>query len=101
MNAICNYKKVMDERRGYAKPYSSTLIGNENDEKSIETLAATVTKSFSISQRFYKLHAKLLKEKTLTVADVNVKIGTIKQKFSFEKTVQIIRNGFEKIQTTK
>lgn len=97
INAICNYKKVMDERRGYAKPYSSTLIGNENDEKSIETLAATVTKGFSISQRFYKLHARLLKEKMITAADVNVKIGNIKQKFSFEKTVQIIRNGFKKI----
>ncbi len=97
INAICNYKKVMDEQRGYMQPYSSTLIGNENDEKSIETLALTVTKYFSISQRFYKLHARLLKEKTITPADINVPIGNIKQKFSFEKTVDIVRNGFKKV----
>jgi oligoendopeptidase F len=97
INAIVNYKKVLDEARGYEKPYSSTLIGNENDEESIEALASIVTKNFSISNRFYKLHAKLLGDKKITVADVNSKIGQIKQKFSFEKTVNLIQEGFSKI----
>ena len=54
INAIYNYKKVVDERRGYKKPYSSTVLGYENDEESVELLISLVTKYFSISQRFYK-----------------------------------------------
>jgi oligoendopeptidase F len=97
MNAIVNFKKVIDERRGHTKPYSSVLLSNENDEKSIEALASSVAKYFSVSHQFYKLHAKLLKEKTLQVADVRVQVGKIKQEFTFEKSVEIVRNGFKKI----
>lgn len=97
LNAIINYKKVLDEQKGFKKPYSSILLSNENDEKSIETLVDIVTKNFSISQRFYKLHAKLLKEKFITVADTKSKIGEIKQKFSFEDSIKIVRNSFSKV----
>lgn len=94
LNAIVNYKKIIDEQKGFKKPYSSTLLSNENDEKSIETLATTVTKHFSISHKFYKLHAKLLKEPFLTVPDAKAKIGNIKQKFSLQKSSAIIRKSF-------
>lgn len=97
MNAIVNFKKVVDEKRGYTKPYTSILLDNENDEKSIEALAEIVTKNFSVGHKFYKLHAKLLKEKTLHLSDVRVQIGKIKQEFTYEKSVEIIRNGFKKV----
>lgn len=97
LNAIINYKKVLDEQKGFKKPYSSVLLSNENDEKSIETLVDIVTKNFSISQRFYKLHAKLLKEKFITTADTKSKIGNIKQKFSFDDSVKIVRNSFNRV----
>lgn len=97
INAICNYKKVVDQKRGFKKPYSATLLGNENDEKSIENLAKIVTKNFPIVHRFYRLHKKLLKLDQLTQADVGAKIGVIKKDFSFEKTVELVRGGFAKI----
>ncbi len=97
INAICNYKKVLDEKRGYKEPYSASVIGNENTEKEIELLASVVTKYFSISHRFYKLHAKLLKEKTITRADASAKIGEIKKKFNFPEMVKVINNAFEKV----
>jgi oligoendopeptidase F len=97
LNALCLYKKVIDTKRGYKEPYSSALLSNENEEKSIETLAKTVTKYFPICHRFYRLHKKLLKLDVLTPADVGVKIDSINKDFSFEKTAEIVKNGFSKI----
>jgi oligoendopeptidase F len=94
INAIYNYKKILDERRGYKKSYSSTVLSYENDEKVVEMLIDLVTKHFSTSRRFYKLHAKLLKEDKITYADRSVSIGKIKKKFDFNTTVSIVREIF-------
>jgi oligoendopeptidase F len=97
INAVYNYKKILDERRGYGKPYSSTVLAYENDEKTIEMLVNLVTEYFSISKRFYKLHAKLLKEEKITYADRSVTIGKIKKNFDFDASVSIVRDVFNKI----
>lgn len=97
INAVYNYKKILDERRGYSKPYSATVISYENDEKTVENLLALVTKKFSISHRFYKIHAKIIGEKKITAADRGVKAGSIKRKFDFATSVQIVRKAFMKV----
>ncbi len=97
LNAVYNFKKVMDERRGFKTPYDSTLLSNHNDPKTIKILTDVVTKNFGISHRFYKLHAKLLKEKKLSVSDRSVKIGEIKRKFDYETSVKVVGDVFEKV----
>ncbi|MCX6755516.1 MAG: M3 family oligoendopeptidase [Candidatus Nomurabacteria bacterium] len=97
MNAICNYKKVNSDLRGFKKPYSSTILAYENDEKTIETLVSTVTKGFKVSRRFYKLHSELLGEKQITLADRGVKIGEIKKKFDFNTSVEIVSRAFTSV----
>lgn len=96
LNAIYNYKKVMDKRRGYRNPYSSTILGYENNEKAIENFVALVTKHFKISHRFYRLHAKLLGEKKIKLADRTAKIGKIKSKFNFSRSVSILQGILKK-----
>ncbi len=95
INAVYNYKKIMDERRGYQKPYSATVLGYENEESEVEDLVGVVTKYFKLSNKFYTLHAKLLGEKTISMADRSVKIGEIKKKFDFETSVDIVRDAFK------
>lgn len=97
LNAIYNYKKIMDTRRRFKKPYSSTVLGHETDEKTVENLVLLVSKNFRISHRFYKLHAKLLKEKKITTADRSVKIGEIKKKFDFPTSLKIVKDAFKKV----
>lgn len=97
INAVYNFKKVMDERRGYEKPYSETILGYENDEKTIEELVAVVTQYFTLSQRFYTLHAKLLGTKKITMGDRSVRIGEIKKKFDFDNAVTLVKNAFTKV----
>ncbi len=97
INAIYNYKKVVDERRGFKNSYSATILGYQNDEKAIENFTALVTKYFRIAHRFYRLHAKLLKEKKLTYSDRATTIGVIKKKFDFLSSVELLRDVFGKI----
>lgn len=97
LNAIFNYKKTIDDRRGFSAPYSSTLLGNENTEKEVLDLVKVVTEYFSLSKRFYKLHAKLLGEKKLLWPDRGASIGKIDMKFDFDEAVKIVDTAFQKI----
>ncbi len=97
INAVFNYKKTMDELRGYKKPYSSTVLAYENEERNVEDLVRLVSDNFSLSQRFYSLHAKLLNEKKIHYSDRNVKIGKIEKKFDIQTSIDIIGNAFEKV----
>ncbi len=97
INATYNFKKVMDIQRGYKTPYESTVVGYENDEKTIDALVESVTKHFPISHRFYTLHTKLIKEKRLTLAERNTKIGSINKKFTFDNTFTIVHKAFSRV----
>ncbi len=97
INAVYTDKKINDELRGFKHPYSATILHYQNDEKSIMTLVETVTKYFSISHRFYKLKAKLLKENKLEYSDRAAKVGEIKVKLTFDDTLKILRSAFEKV----
>lgn len=97
LNAVVNYKKIMDERRGFKKAYSSRVLSDELDEKTLEDLLSVVSRYFSISKKFYALQAKLLGETTITRADRAVPIGKIDKKFSFEDTLTIVKSGFARV----
>jgi oligoendopeptidase F len=97
LNAIYNYKKVMDERRGFAAPYSGSVLHNEQADTTVLNLTALITKNFKISHRFYKLHAKLLKEEVIRHEDRQTKIGEVQKKFTFEEACEIVRATFAKI----
>ena len=97
INAIVNYKKVLDEKRGYRKPYSATVLDYENSDREVETLVTLVSRQFKISQRFYRLQARLLGEKQIALADRGVKLGEIKTTFDFPTAVAILRDQLGQI----
>jgi len=96
INAVVSKKKITDELRGYEKAYSSTVRRYENEDATVENLVETVTRGFKISHRFYKIKAKLLKEKRLAYADRMAKVGDSRKKFSFEESVEITSSAFAK-----
>ncbi len=97
INAICTVKKISDDLRGFENPYQSTIRSYENEESVVENLVDIVTKNFKISHRFYKVKAKLLKEKTLEYADRSASVGVINKNFSFEESVKIVMDSFGKV----
>lgn len=94
VNAAYNFKKILDERRGFKEPYSSTVLSHEMDERTVENLVSVVTKWFKLSQRFYRLHAKLLGLKKITHADRAVLMGKIDKKLDFKDAVELAKKGF-------
>lgn len=95
INAVVTGKKISDEMRKYNHPTSSTILGYENDEKSVHILAKIVTKSFPVSHRFYAIKKKMLKiTGKLASVDINASVGAIKQIFDFKEAVDLTRKSF-------
>lgn len=93
LTAIVLDKKTNDELRKFAKPYSATVLGYENTEASVEALVAAVKKNYSLSHRFYRIKAKMMKEKKLTYADRSVSIGK-DRKINFRDATSVLREVF-------
>lgn len=100
INAIFTNKKINDELRGFKEPYDATILGYENDAKSVLALVDTVTKGFTISARFYKLKKKLLKLKEFGYQDRAVSIGKVSKKYGFTDAVKIVRDAYESADPT-
>lgn len=96
LTAIILDKKVNDELRKFSKPYSGTLLGNENSETSIEALLQAVKANYGISHRFYRLKAKMLKEKKLMYADRAASVGK-ESNISFESATATLREVFHNV----
>lgn len=97
INAIYTNKKIDDELRGYKEPYSETLIGHQTDEKTIKNLVDVVTKSFTISQRFYTLKAKLLGLQTLEYPDRNASIEKDEKEIDVMEGIAMVKRAFGKV----
>ncbi len=101
INAVILNKKMLDELRGFKKPYSQTILGYQNNEKSIENLVEVVTKNFKISNDFFKIKAKMLGQSKLTYWDRSAEIKTNKKsKISFEESLEILNTAFSKLGKT-
>ncbi|PIT96560.1 hypothetical protein COT82_02550 [Candidatus Campbellbacteria bacterium CG10_big_fil_rev_8_21_14_0_10_35_52] len=97
INAIVLNKKIDDELRGFKNPYSATILGYENNEKSILDFANIVTKHFYISNRFYNLKKKILKLDYMRYADRGARIGKTTKKISFKEAYEILKSIFKSI----
>lgn len=94
LNAIYTDKKIEDDLRGMKTPYEATIRGYQNDVPSVLALVEAVSKSAKISNRFYALKAKLLKQKKLTYADRAASVGELKTVFTFDKACEVTREVF-------
>ena len=93
-NAIITDVRTEEELRGYQKPYSSTALGYEDDEQSIENLVSVVSKDgFRLSRKFYKLKAKYHGVKSIQYANKYDSIGS-EPIIPFSQAVEICRDVF-------
>lgn len=94
LNAVISNKQSTDDLRGLKKSYEATVLGYQNSIASVENLVSVVTKRFDDPKRFYKIKAKALGLKKLTLADVYAPIGKSSKKYTLEEGVQIVREAF-------
>ncbi len=97
INAILANKKVDDELRNMQRPDLSRHLSDDMESEVVDTLINTVSKRNDISQRYYKLKAKLLGVKKLAYHERNVKFGSVDKKYSYEKGVTLVDEVFAKL----
>jgi oligoendopeptidase F len=97
LNAIVTDKKINDELRGFKEAYDSTILSYDNDESTVLSLVKTVTENFKISQRFYKVKAKMLNVDKIYYSDRAVRVGKTKTKYPFDESYKILHELFTKV----
>lgn len=91
-NIVLNWKDEGIEIRGYESPISMRNIGNNVDDKTIESLLTVCRKNSPVFQKFFLQKAKMLKMKKLRRYDLYAPASAnIKEKnYQYDKSVKLV-----------
>jgi len=91
-NIVLNWKDEGIEIRGYKSPISMRNIGNNVDDKTIESLLTVCRKNSPVFQKFFMQKAKMLKMKKLRRYDLYAPAAAnIKEKnYQYDKSVKLV-----------
>ena len=91
-NIVLNWKDEGIEIRGYKSPISMRNIGNNVDDKTIESLLTVCRKNSPVFQKFFIQKAKMLKMKKLRRYDLYAPAAAnIKEKnYQYDKSVKLV-----------
>ncbi len=97
-NIVLNWKHEGVDIRGYKSPISMRNIGNDVDDKTIESLLQVCRKNSSVFQKFFVQKAKMLKMKKLRRYDLYAPASSnIKEKnYSYDKSVKLVFDSLGK-----
>ncbi len=101
-NIVLNWRDEGIEIRGYESPISMRNIGNDVDDKTIESLLAVCRKNSPVFQKFFVQKAKMLKIKKLRRYDIYAPAAAnIKEKnYSYNKSVKLVFESLGKFSKT-
>ena len=101
-NIVLNWRDEGIEIRGYKSPISMRNIGNDVDDKTIESLLSGCRKNSSVFQKFFVQKAKMLKSKKLRRYDLYAPAAAnIKEKnYSYNKSVNLVFESLGKFSDT-
>ncbi|QUC65076.1 M3 family oligoendopeptidase [Nitrosopumilus sp. K4] len=97
-NIVLNWKDEGIEIRGYKSPISMRNIGNDVEDKTIESLLSACRKNSPVFQKFFLQKAKMLKIKKLRRYDLYAPAAAnIKEKnYQYNKSVKLVFESLEK-----
>ena len=101
-NIVLNWKDEGIDIRGYKSPISMRNIGNDVDDKTIDSLLAVCKKNSPVFQKFFVQKAKMLKMKKLRRYDLYAPAAAnIKEKnYSYDKSVKLVFESLGKFSST-
>lgn len=101
-NIVLNWKDEGIDIRGYESPISMRNIGNDVDDKTIESLLFACKKNVPVFQKFFVQKAKMLGMKKLRRYDLYAPAAAnIKEKnYSYNKSVRLIFESLGKFSDT-
>ena len=91
-NLVLNWKNECLEIRKYASPISVRNIGNDVDDKTVDSLLSVCKNNTSTFQRYFKYKARMLGMKKLRRYDVYAPdVTNVKQKtYTFDQAVKLV-----------
>ncbi len=90
-NIVLNWKDECISIRGYSSPISVRNIGNNIDNKTVESLVSVCRRNSGVFQRFFLLKARLMKIKKLRRYDLYSPIHKKEEKrYSYDKAVKTV-----------
>ena len=101
-NIVLNWRDEGIEIRGYKSPIGMRNIGNDVDDKTIESLLAVCRKNSPVFQKFFSQKAKMLKMKKLRRYDIYAPAtANIKEKnYTYNKSVKLVFESLGKFSST-
>ena len=101
-NIALNWKDEGIDIRGYKTPISMRNIGNDVDDKTIESLLTVCEKNAPVFQKFFVQKAKMLKMKKLRRYDIYAPAAAnIKEKnYSYNKSVKLVFESLGRFSST-
>ncbi len=101
-NIVLNWRDEGIEIRGYKTPISMRNIGNDVDDKTIESLLSVCRKNAPIFQKFFVQKAKMLKIKKLRRYDIYAPaVANSKEKnYTYNKSVKLVFESLGKFSKT-
>jgi len=101
-NIVLNWRDEGIEIRGYETPISMRNIGNDVDDKTIESLLSVCRKNSPIFQKFFVQKAKMLKIKKLRRYDIYAPaVANSKEKnYTYNKSVKLVFESLGKFSKT-
>ena len=101
-NIVLNWKDEGIEIRGYNSPISMRNIGNDVDDKTIESLLSVCRKNSTVFQKFFVQKAKMLGLKKIRRYDLYAPATSkIKEKnYSYNKSVKLVFESLGKFSNT-
>lgn len=101
-NIVLNWRDEGIEIRGYKSPISMRNIGNDVDDKTIESLLLVCRKNSPVFQKFFAQKAKMLKMKKLRRYDLYAPAAAnIKEKnYSYNNSVKLVFESLGKFSGT-
>ena len=101
-NIALNWKDEGIDIRGYKTPISMRNIGNDVDDKTIESLLTVCQKNAPVFQKFFVQKAKMLKMKKLRRYDIYAPAAaSIKEKnYSYNKSVKLVFESLGRFSNT-
>jgi oligoendopeptidase F len=94
MNSLMEFKKTMDELRGFERPDSARHFGDDIESEVVDALVEAVTDKFDTSGRYYEIKSKLFKVDKLEYHERAVEYGEVERKYPYNDSVGLVKEVF-------
>ncbi|MCS7316961.1 MAG: M3 family oligoendopeptidase [Candidatus Dojkabacteria bacterium] len=104
LNAILEYKKIIDSIRNYSRPDQNRHLQDDISSATVDALVNAVSNKYYLSKKYYEIKSKLLGknkiyyyERAVPVLFQNVTRRTTSQTYSYEDSFNFILKVLENI----